>query len=178
VVSVLVWSFGIASVFAWHFLGVGVEREAEPYGALLGRTLLHAVQFGLGYLLGKLYLLRCRQLGGNARWLRWIEALLLPALALVLSTRTHAFGQWFSGWSAWSCFLVALVAWSDPDGGIHGWLDNRFRLDERERALYTHFPPRNLADMMPWHLFVTAFTLWAAWRMVVPVLREFLRSGG
>jgi hypothetical protein len=169
-------ALGIGCVFAWHCFGVAVERSAEPHSALLGRALLHTVQFGLGYLLGKLYLLRCRQLGGNARGLRWIEAWLVPALALVLSTRTHELAQWFAGWPAWSCFLVAFVASSDRDGGIHQWLAGRFRPDERESVLYTHFPPRNLADMLPWHLFVATFTLWASWRMVVPMLRGFHRS--
>ena len=177
-VLVLTWVLGIGSVFAWHCLGIAVERSSEPESALLGRAVLHTVQFGLGYLLGKLYLLRCRQVGGNARWLRWIEAWLMPALALILSTRTHEFAKWLADWPAWACFVIALAAASDLDGSIHQWLANRIRLDERERVLYTHFPPRKLADMMPFHLLVLAFSLWATWRMVVPMLRGFLHSGG
>jgi hypothetical protein len=167
----LTWLLCSFCVVAWHYFGLSVERPMEAHVALFGRAILHAAQFGLGYLLGKLYLLRCRQCGGNAALLSWLEALAMPAVALLLSTRSHELAKWFAGFPAVVCFVIAMVAASDHRGDIRRLLAARFRLDEREKTLYTQFPPASIADMLPWHVFVSAFTIWAAWRIVVPMLR-------
>ena len=58
---------------------------------------------------------------------------------------SHLFAKWFADFPAVLCFAIAMPRhWR---GDIRRLLAARFRVDERERILYTHFPPTNIADM-------------------------------
>lgn len=170
-VSVLILFVGAFAAIVWHHLGlVALRGTTEPDSALVARSVLLTAQFAAGFLLGKLYLLRCGQIGGRGPIVRAAETWLLPTAALVLSTRSHQFALWFGQPAAWAWYAVAVLACADFGGGVRRALQDHFRLDEREKPLYLSFPPKTLGDMLPWHLFVGAFLIWASWRIVVPRL--------